>query len=80
VTETGQRWNDYMLLKFQMFIPHGHEYVTRRSLDSKHAHAETVGFPCLMSGLMIRRLQSLINNETSVTYEIVHLVILEVYG
>jgi hypothetical protein len=79
VTATGPRWNARMGRKCQAFIPPRYACVNRRSRNSEHACAETIGFLCLISGLMIQRPCNLINAEISATYETVPRVILEVY-
>jgi Skp family chaperone for outer membrane proteins len=67
VIETRQCWNDHIYLKFQWLNLHGHEHVNRqhvnrRSLDSKRVHAETIGFLCLISGLVLRFSRNLKNS------------------
>jgi len=79
VTETGQRWNDHIYLKFHGLTLHRYEHVNRQSLDSKRAHTATIGFLCLMSCVVIRFSRSLTNTEISDTYRIVRLAILGVY-
>lgn len=79
MTETGQRWNDHLYLNFHGLTLHRHEHVNRRSLDSKRAHTETIGFLCLMSCVVIGFSRSLTNTETLDTYRIVRLAILGGY-